>query len=61
MNYESDDKTMKVQSAGNQIVVDERNRRSTVSLPATSTDIWTFYAKTGRDTFSLAGFQKFCK
>ncbi len=61
MNYENDDKTIKVQSAGNQIVVDERNRRSTVSLPATSTDIWTFYANTDRDTFSLAGFQKFCK
>jgi hypothetical protein len=61
MNYESDDKTMKVQSAGNQIVVDERNRRSTVSLPATSTDIWTFYARTDRDTFTLGGFQRFCK
>jgi hypothetical protein len=61
MNYESEDKTMKVQSAGNQIVVDERNGRATVSLPATSTDIWSYYARTDRDTFSLAGFQKFCK
>ncbi len=61
LNYEGEDKKMKVQSAGNQIVVDERNRRSTISLPATSTDIWTFYAKTDRHTFSLAGFQRFCK
>jgi hypothetical protein len=61
MNFESDDKAMKVQSAGNQIVVDERNKRSTISLPATSKDIWTYYAKTDRDTFSLAGFQRFCK
>jgi len=61
MNYESEDKSVKIHSAGNQIVVDKRNKRSTVSLPATSTDIWTYYARTDRDTFSLAGFQKFCK
>jgi hypothetical protein len=61
MNFEDKDKTMKIQSAGNQIVVDQRNKRSTVSLPATSTDIWTYYAKTPRDTFTLGGFQRFCK
>ena len=61
LNYESPDATVKVQTAGNQIVVDERNRRSTISLPATSKDIWTFHADIERDTFSLAGFQRFCK
>jgi hypothetical protein len=61
MNFEDKDKTMKIQSAGNQIVVDERNKRSTVSLPATSKDIWTYYAKTHKETFTLGGFQRFCK
>jgi Protein of unknown function (DUF1329) len=61
LNYESRDKKVKISTAGNQVVVDERNKRSTISFPATSKDIWTFYANVNRDTFSLAGFQKFCK
>lgn len=61
MNYESEDKQMRVQSAGNQVVVDDRNSRSTISTAATIRDMWSFYAKTDRDTFSLGGFQRFCK
>ncbi len=41
LNYESRDKKVKISSAGNQIVVDERSNRSTVSLPATRKNIWT--------------------
>ncbi len=61
LNYESRDKKVKISTAGNQIVVDERSNRSTISLPATRKNIWTFYADVDRDTFSLAGFQKYCK
>jgi len=61
LNYESRDKKVKISTAGNQIVLDERNRRSTISLPATSKNIWTFFANVERDTFSLAGFQRYCK
>ena len=60
-DYESRDKAVKISTAGNQIVVDERSSRSTVSLPATRKNIWIFYADVDRDTFSLAGFQKYCK
>jgi hypothetical protein len=61
LNYESRDKKVKISTAGNQIVVDERSSRSTISLPATQKNIWTFYANVERDTFSLAGFQQYCK
>jgi hypothetical protein len=61
LNYESQDKKVKISGAGNQIVVDERSNRSTVSLPATRKNIWTYFAEVDRDTFSLAGFQKYCK
>jgi len=61
LNYESRDKKVKISTAGNQIVLDERNRRSTISLPATRKNIWTFFANVERDTFSLAGFQRYCK
>jgi len=61
LNYESRDKKVKISTAGNQIVVDERSSRSTISLPATRKNVWTFYAEVDRDTFSLAGFQKYCK
>lgn len=61
LNYESQDKKVKISTAGNQIVVDERSNRSTISLPATRKNIWIFYADVDRNTFSLAGFQKYCK
>ena len=61
LNYESRDKKVKISTAGNQIVVDERSSRSTISLPATQKNIWTFYAIVEKDTFSLAGFQQYCK
>jgi len=59
--YESADKGFHLTHVGDQLLVDTRMKHGTVITAATPTDIWTFYGDMKRDTFSLGGFQKFCK
>jgi hypothetical protein len=59
--YESRDKQFHLTHVGDQLLVDSRLKHGTIITAATPTDIWTFHADMERNTFSLAGFQKFCK
>jgi hypothetical protein len=59
--YETADKVFHLTHVGDQLLVDSRLEHGTVITAATPRDIWTFYGDMDRNTFSLAGFQKFCK
>jgi len=60
-NCTSEDKRMKIFSLAVQVMVEDRSNHSTVFDAFCPKNIWTYYAQTDLNDFSLAGFQSFCK
>ena len=58
---ESDDKSMRFYTVSTQQMIDDRAKRSTVIEDCSPRNIWAHFAQMDINSFSLGGFQKFCK
>jgi hypothetical protein len=55
------DKTFRLLTVAIQLIVDDRSEHSTVIEDFSPKNIFTYYAQTDLNDFSLSGFQRFCK
>ncbi len=61
MSGRSADRSMRLTILGDTIYLDERTNHATLGPVASPEIVVTYFANLSADTFSLAGFQKFCK
>ncbi len=58
---QSQDRKMAMIAVAGQNIIDERADHATITENCSPRNIWTMFAQTDLDDFSMAGFQKFCK